>query len=116
MQTWIIPAAAGSFTAYYSLIGQKDKHFRKFPKINKKWGLVSAGIMFVAAYMAWRGAKMRSAMLLDTSPPAINTPGTVSGYTAEAFSGRQPLGYLTGKGREEHKAEVPASAVSNFPY
>lgn len=118
MQTWILPAVAGVATTYYTLAGQNEKRLRKLGlgKINKKWGIAISGILFFASYMAWKGGQKRLSMLIDTSPPNINQPGVQSGFTSGAFSGRQPLGYLTGVGREQHKAEVPASSLSNFPY
>jgi hypothetical protein len=114
MQTWIIPAAIGGLIGYRAL-QPNEKYLNKIPKIGKKTGIVLSGAMFLVAYMMWKTGEMQVSMLIDSTPPGIE-PLEASGFSAPAFVEREPVGYLTGIGRDEAKAEVPSSSLSTFPY
>ena len=114
----LVLGAAGVFTAIWAFNDNK-KFLKVLPKISKKKGLIASGALFLLAtvdYLKEKGTITLSHNQLVHSPPP-KMPLAAAGYDKRNdYVGRQPLGSLTGIGREERMKGIPASAVSNFPY
>lgn len=117
MNKVVLALAAGSlFTGIWAMHSGK---FLGLPKIDKKKGLVASGILGVLAIFDFMHDRKKHSVIAGIShnPPLIPNPIAMSGFDkTSAYPGRQPLGHLTGFGRAEREAGVPASAVSRFPY
>lgn len=116
MNKVVLALAAGSvFTGVWAMHSGK---FLGLPKIDKKKGLVASAILGgLAIFDFIRDRKKHHSVIsgISHNPPII--PKAMSSFDkTSAYPSRQPIGSLTGIGREWTERGLPSSAIPNFPY